>query len=136
MVPPFPCQFKEQWMPMTSANGQTWVYLDPARALEQIGDVQALRSMLPMLQELLDRDLPQITLLLAAGDVRGANPLLHSFKGCMPIFCAPVLCEQLAQVEHLSKTGGSAEVGVAFAALSPKLNQLQDEVAQYLALPL
>ena len=45
-------------MSMTSVTGQPWVYLDVAHALEQIGDEQAMRSMLPMLQELLERDLP------------------------------------------------------------------------------
>jgi HPt (histidine-containing phosphotransfer) domain-containing protein len=122
-------------MSMTSANGHSWVYLDIARALEQIGDEQAMRSMLPMLQELLERDLPQIRQSLATGDARAANPLLHSLKGCMPIFCAPVLCEQLAGVEHMSKTEDGVAVGVVFAELDPKLELLQSEIAQYLALP-
>jgi len=120
----------------TSPDGQAWVYLDIVRALEQIGDLQAMRGMLPMLQELLDRDVPQIALLLANQDVGAANLLLHSLKGCMPIFCTPALCEHLAQVERMSKTGGSVEVGQAFFALSPKLLLLQQEVAQYLALPM
>lgn len=120
-------------MSQTSPGGQTWVYLDIARALEQIGDEQALRGMLPMLQELLERDLSQIEMLLASQDVRGANPLLHSLKGCLPIFCAPALCEQLTQVEHMSKTGGSVEVGAAYAELGPKLQVLRQEVTQYLA---
>jgi HPt (histidine-containing phosphotransfer) domain-containing protein len=122
-------------MSMTLANGQSWVYLDIALALEQIGDEQAMRSMLPMLQELLERDLPQIRQSLADGDARSASPLLHSLKGCMPIFCAPPLCAQLAEVEHLSKTADAGEVGPAFAELDPKLGQLQNEIAQYLALP-
>jgi HPt (histidine-containing phosphotransfer) domain-containing protein len=122
-------------MSMTSANGQSWVYLDIALALQQIGDEQAMRSMLPMLQELLERDLPQIRQSIASGDPRGANPLLHSLKGCMPIFCAPTLCTQLAYVEQISKTGDGAEVGAAFAELDPKLGHLQSEIAQYLAMP-
>jgi HPt (histidine-containing phosphotransfer) domain-containing protein len=103
--------------------------------MAQIGSQQVLRNMLPMLQDLLERDLPKITQLLADEDVRAANALLHSLKGCMPIFCAEALCEQLVQVEHLSKTGGGVEVGEAFAALRPKLVLLQQEVAQYLAQP-
>jgi HPt (histidine-containing phosphotransfer) domain-containing protein len=94
-----------------------------------------MRSMLPMLQELLERDLPQIRQALAVGDARAANPLLHSLKGCMPIFCTPALCVQLAEVELMSKTGDGAEVGEAFAELSPKLDHLQNEIAQYLAIP-
>lgn len=122
-------------MSTNSAQGPAWVYLDIARAMAQIGSQQVLRNMLPMLQDLLDRDLPKITQLLADQDVRAANALLHSLKGCMPIFCAEALCEQLVQVEHLSKTGGSVEVSEAFVALSPKLQLLRQEVAQYMAQP-
>jgi len=120
-------------MSTTSPHGQAWVYLDIARAVEQIGSVDSLRNMLPMLQELLERDLPQIEHFLAQDDVRSANPLLHSLKGCMPIFCASALCEHLADVEKLSKAGGSAEVGGAYAQLRPKLQHLQQEVALYLS---
>ena len=113
--------------------GQPWRYLDPVRAVEQLGDVQALLSMLPMLQELLDRDVPQIAQYLAANDVKSANPLLHSLKGCMPIFCVADFCEELAHVEHMSKTAGIAEVGPAFSVLGPKLDQLRLEVSQFLS---
>ena len=118
-------------MSMTSANGQSWVYLDVALAMEQIGDEEAMRSMLPMLQELLERDLPQIRQSLANGDARTANPLLHSLKGCMPIFCVPSICEEITRVEYMSKTGASQEVGAAYALLDPKLRQLQGEVDAY-----
>lgn len=120
-------------MSTTSPHGQTWVYLDIARAVEQVGTMESLRNMMPMLQEFLERDLPQIEHFLANGDVRSANPLLHSLKGCMPIFCAPALCEHLADVEKLSKAGGSTEVAGAYAQLRPKLQQLQQEVALYLS---
>lgn len=122
-------------MSTSLSHGQAWVYLDTARAVEQIGSLDMLRNMLPMLQELLDRDLPQIERFLADGDVRSANPLLHSLKGCVPIFCASALCDQLAQVEFLSKAGGAAEVGAAYAQLGPKLHELQHEVVRYLAQP-
>lgn len=122
-------------MATTSPDGQVRVQLDIDRALEQIGDEAAMRSMLPMLQELLERDVPKITQLLSSNDVRGANPLLHSLKGCLPIFCAPALCEHMAQVEQMSKTGEGAEVGEAFGLLLPKLQDLQKEVTQYLAQP-
>ena len=116
-----------------SPPGQVLVHLDIARALEQIGDEAALRGMLPMLQELLERDLPLIQQRLVDMDVRGANQLLHSLKGCLPIFCTPSLCEHLAEVELMSKAGVGLEVGAAFAELSPKLQALQLEVAYYLA---
>ena len=122
-------------MATASPDGQVRVQLDIARALEQIGDEAAMRGMLPMLQELLKRDVPKITQLLANHDVRGANPLLHSLKGCLPIFCNPALCEHMAEVEHMSKAGEDPEVGEAFDLLLPKLQDLQKEVTQYLALP-
>jgi len=122
-------------MSTTSPGVPVLVHLDIARALEQIGDEQALRGMLPMLQELLERDLPQIAQLLDQQDVRGANPLLHALKGCLPIFCTPALCAQLAQVEQMSKAGTAAEVGTAFIALHPQLERLRQEVALYLAQP-
>lgn len=120
-------------MGQTANGGQAWIHLDIPRALEQIGDEDALRGMLPMLQEMLERDLPQIAQCLGNDDVRGANPLLHSMKGCLPIFCAPALCEQLTKVEHMSKAGGIVEVSAAFADLNPKLLVLKQEVAQYLS---
>ncbi len=122
-------------MPSTSPAAPSWVYLDVARALEQTGDDEALRTMLPMLQELLERNVPQIAQLLADRDVRAASQLLHALKGCLPIFCVPVLCEQLAAVEHLSKAGEGPGVGEAFAAVQPQLHRLQVEIAQYLAQP-
>ena len=122
-------------MSTNSVQGQILVHLDIARAVEQIGDEDALRGMLPMLQEMLERDLPLIQQRLAEQDVPGANTMLHSLKGCLPIFCAPALCDQVAQVEQMSKLGGGPEVSEAFSALSPKLHQLQQEVAHYLAQP-
>lgn len=117
-----------------SNAASAWVYLDEARAIEQIGDVATLRSMLPMLQELLQRDVPEIARLLQARDVRGANPLLHSLKGCMPIFCQASLCEHLARVEQMSKAGSAEEVTPAFEALRTQLDGLLAEVIRYQAL--
>jgi HPt (histidine-containing phosphotransfer) domain-containing protein len=119
----------------TSPDGNTLKYLDIPRALRQVGGVEALRSMLPMLQELLQRDVPQIAHLLDTEDATGASRLLHSFKGCMPIFCTPTLCEHLEKVEQLSKSGVALEVGRAYSALMPELQALQLEIDRYLALP-
>jgi len=120
-------------MSTTVPHSQNWVYLDIARAVEQVGDLETLHGMLPMLQELLERDLPQIERLLVQDDVRAANQILHSLKGCMPIFCVPALCEHLIQVEQMSKTDTSTQVGAAYVALGPKLRLLQQEVALYLS---
>lgn len=109
-------------------NAGGFEYLDVDRALEQIGEVEALHEMLDMLQASLDKDLPQISALLSQGDVRGANRLLHALKGFIPIFCVDPLCDHVAQVELLSKTGGASEVAAAYAALEPKLRHLQSEI--------
>lgn len=107
-------------------------YLDTALALSQIGDADAVRNILTMVEESLQRDIPQIAQLLQAGDVPGANGLLHPLKGFVPIFCAPALCAHVGEVEALSKNGSSAVVGQAYAALQPELAQLLLEVSAYL----
>lgn len=117
---------------MTSVGMAGFEFLDVDRALEQIGDVAALHEMLDMLQASLDRDLPQIRQLLAQGDVKGANRLLHALKGFIPIFCTDPLCEHVAAVELISKTGSAAEVAHAYAPLEPKLQQLQAEIDAHL----
>ena len=108
------------------------IYLDTELALSQIGDMQAMQGMLTMLEESLGRDIPQIAQLLDAGDVVGANRLLHPLKGFIPIFCGPALCELVAQVELLSKDSYSTAVGPAYAELQPELQQLLAEVSSYL----
>jgi len=119
-------------MTATSTSTQDSDYLDIDRALAQIGDVSALHEMLDVLQDTLDRDVPQIARLLEGQDVKAANRLLHSLKGFIPIFCVDALCDHVTQVEMMSKTQGSAEVGVAYAHLVPKLQQLQTEIDHYL----
>jgi HPt (histidine-containing phosphotransfer) domain-containing protein len=123
---------KEQSMTATSTSTQDTAYLDIERALAQIGEVSALHEMLDMLQDTLDRDVPQISKLLEGQDVKAANRLLHSLKGFIPIFCVDALCDHVAQVEMLSKTQDSAEVGAAYLNLAPKLQQLQTEIDHYL----
>lgn len=113
---------------MSSSDGSGFTYLDVDRALEQVGEIEVLHEMLDMLQASLDRDLPLIPALLAQGDVRSANRLLHALKGFIPIFCVESLCEQVAAVEMLSKGGSANEVTAAYAPLEPKLRQLQAEI--------
>ena len=108
------------------------VYFDVALALAQIGDPEAVRGILVMVEESLQRDIPAIAQLLAAGDVQGANQLLHPLKGFIPIFCREALCQHVGRVEGLSKSGSTAEVGQAYVALQPELEQLLAEVSNYL----
>lgn len=119
-------------MSAVSPQGAVPRYLNIAGALHQIGDEGALREMLPMVLESLRRDLPAVTTLLAQGDVRGVNKLLHPLKGFIPIFCTPALYEHVADVEHLSKKDDLATVKAAYELLEPELRALQSEVAAYL----
>lgn len=119
-------------MSTTFPDSQAPSFLDVERALAQIGEVSALHEMLDMLQASLDRDVPLIAQLLTDQDVGAANRLLHSLKGFIPIFCVDALCDHVAQIELMSKTQGSAEVGQAYALLAPKLQQLQTEIDQYM----
>jgi len=119
-------------MSNTSASEPSAQYLDIERALEQIGDLPALNDMLDMLQVSLNRDIPQIEQLLEQNNVFLANRMLHALKGFIPIFCTDALCDEVAAIEMLSKTGTADEVKAAYVLLSPKLEQLQSEVDAHL----
>nr|WP_315463905.1 Hpt domain-containing protein [uncultured Rhodoferax sp.] len=116
------------------SHGAGYRYLNIAGALEQIGDEGALREMLPMVLDSLQRDVPAISDLLAKGDVLGANHLLHPLKGFIPIFCEAALCERVGVVEHMSKKEDASTVAAAYALLEPDLRTFEREVAQYLGM--
>jgi HPt (histidine-containing phosphotransfer) domain-containing protein len=123
---------QEHLMTTSFSSGIDPIYLDVERALAQIGDVAALHEMLDMLQDSLDRDVPQIGHFLDALDVPSANRLLHALKGFIPIFCVDALCDEVARVEMMSKTGTADAVGAAYRQLQPKLQQLQSEIDAYM----
>ena len=108
------------------------LYLDTGLALSQIGDTDAMNSMLQMLQESLQRDLPAIADCVQNGDVAGANRMLHALKGFIPIFCQAELCGHVVQVEALSKHGDSRTLESAYAALRVQLQILLTEVNRHL----
>ncbi len=108
------------------------IYLDTDLALSQIGDVEAMNSMLAMLQDTLEKDLPQIDDFLRAGDVSNANRLLHSLKGFVPIFSGPDLCAHVVLVEGMSKDMQSKTAAPAYLVLKPQLEQLLAEVRAHL----
>jgi len=118
-------------MSYSSADAES-NFLDIDLAIEQVGDLQAVQGMLSMLEESLARDVPRIAQLLADGDVKAANRVLHGLKGFIPIFCVDALCQHVARVEEMSKTAGAAEVGIAYAPLMGDLEQLQGEVVDYM----
>ena len=122
-------------MSAVPTNGAGNLYLNIAGALEQIGDEGALREMLPMVLDSLQRDVPAITELLTKGDVQGANHLLHPLKGFIPIFCTAELVAKVSEVEFMSKKGDAPTVAAAYATLAPELRVLEAEVAAYLGSP-
>ncbi len=108
------------------------IYLDTDLALSQIGDFDAMNSMLLMLQESLTNDLPKIASLLQQGDVPAANRLLHALKGFIPIFCQESLCSHVVQVESMSKLGANPDLLSAYVGLQTELAKLLREVASHL----
>ena len=117
----------------TSVPQNTYHYLDFNGALKKIGDLPALNDLLEMLQVSLSRDIPRIQELLAQDDILLVNRILHSLKCFIPIFCSEALCAEVTAVEELSRTASAAEVLAAYASLGPKLQLLQQDVAQSLS---
>ncbi len=98
------------------------------RALEYLGDMQGVLSLLATLQQSLQDDLPKIQDRLDAGDLHGANRLLHQFKGFAPVFCVDDLVADVVRVEGLSKGSDLRAVREAYAHLGPQLQELLQEV--------
>lgn len=120
-------------MPPTPPAALPLAYLDPAQALEYIGEADQVHTMLLMLDESLSTELGQLDTLIAEGELTGANRLLHPLKGFMPIFCQPALAQQVADTEALSKGQDAAALRQAWAALGPALRGLHAEIKAELA---
>lgn len=103
------------------------------RAMEYVGDMDGVLSLLNTLQGSLQNDLPQIQSLLDAGDLPGANRLLHQLKGFAPVFCVDTLVAEVVRVEGLSKGTDPHAVREAYVHLAPRLTQLLAEVQAKLA---
>ena len=110
-------------------------HLDLASALSKIGEESAVRDMLVMLADLLAQDAPKIQQALLNQDTALAARLLHSLKGCMPIFCHPPICELVAVAEQHAKRGDSALASEVYASLGPALVVLTLEIQSHLAAP-
>ena len=98
------------------------------RAMEYIGDMDGVLTLLATLQSSLEHDLPEIQARLDAGNLPGANELLHQLKGFAPVFCVDDLVAQVVSVEALSKRSEVSPAREAYAALAPRLQQLLSEV--------
>lgn len=117
------------------SGGNTGPHLDLPSALSKIGEESAVREMLGMLADLLAQDVPKIQQALLVQDTALAGRLLHSLKGCMPIFCHSPICDQVALVERRAKYGESDLAQEAHAALGPSLAALAHEIRDHLATP-
>ena len=106
--------------------------LDIAQGLDMVGDADALRELLDLAEKGLEHDLPAIARFLEQGDARGANQLLHSIKGFVPIFCTATLVQHVTQVELLSKSASAVEIAPVYAELAPALTQLHEDIRRYL----
>ena len=109
-------------------------HLDLPSALSKIGEETAVRDMLGMLADLLAQDVPRIEQALRNQDTGVAAPLLHSLKGCMPIFCTLPICDQVAQVELHAKRGEAGLAQAAYGQLAPAFADLALEIQQQIAL--
>ncbi len=98
------------------------------RAREYVGDMAGALSLLATLQASLEADLPRIQSLLDAGDLPGANRLLHQLKGFAPVFCVDTLVAEVVRVEGLSKGSDLQAVRSAYVQLAPRLQQFLAEV--------
>lgn len=110
-------------------------FLDVERGVTMLGSEQSLRMILQTVSGSMTHDIPEISRLLAAGEVATANRLLHAIKGYVPVFCTDVLIEQVIQTERLSKTASAQAVQPAYAALVPKLLCLLTEVQHFMDTP-
>jgi len=122
-------------MPLTPPAASPLRYLDPAQALDYIGEADQVHTMLLMLDESLSTELDQLDALVGAADLAGANRLLHPLKGFMPIFCQPTLAQQVADTEALSKGQDAALLRQAWVVLGPALRGLHAEIKAELARP-
>ena len=117
------------------APESSFVHLDIAQSLQNVGDATALDDLLRMLHDVLERDLPQITQHMEVHDFPAAQQLLHALKGCVPIFCGPELCDELLAVEQLSKSASPQAAAAAYGPLREKLQTLQCEIAVQVSPP-
>ena len=105
------------------------------RAMEYVGDMPGVLSLLGTLQQSLQTDLPQLQARLDASDLPGANRILHQLKGFAPVFCVDTLVAEVVHVEGLSKGSDAAATREAYAHLAPQLQRLLTEVQATLAAP-
>lgn len=117
------------------SGGNTGPHLDLPSALSKIGEESAVREMLGMLADLLAQDVLKIQQALLHQDTAVAGRLLHSLKGCMPIFCNAPICDQVALVERHAKHGEVDLAQEAYDALGPSLADLALEIQDHLAAP-
>lgn len=118
------------------SGGCAGPHLDLPSALSKIGDGSVVRDMLGMLADLLAWDVPKIQRALLDQDTALAGRLLHSLKGCLPIFYHAPICDLVAQDEQYAQHGDSALTDEVYASLGPALSALALKIQHHSAAPL
>lgn len=117
----------------TMANTLPGNLLDVEHGIGMMGSDASLRKILETVTVSLSSNIQEIGAFLDAGDVLAANRLLHAIKGYAPIFCTDEAVLQITHVESISKTASVSIVAPLFSTLRPALEQLVNEIDNYLA---
>ena len=109
-----------------NASGYTCFNLPGA--LDLLGDDQGVRDLVPALCSALSKDVPEIASLLAQGRAVDATARLHSLKGFVPIFCEPVLAQEIIQLEALGRQESLESLRPRLVNLVDRLQALENDV--------
>ena len=101
-----------------------FAHLDLSQAAQCAVDAALLPSLMETFAGSLTKERISIESLLSGDDGAAVRMSLHSLKGFVPIFCEPVLAQEVIQLESLGRKQ-------SLDSLRPRLNQL---VSQLLAL--
>lgn len=118
-------------MTIKFSGGCARPHLDLPSALSKIGDGSVVRDLLGMLVW----DVPKIQRALLDQKTTLAARLVHSLKGCLPIFCHAPICDLVAQAQQYTQHGDLALTDEVCASLRPALAALALEIQHHSATP-
>lgn len=106
--------------------------LDVARALDMLGEEEAVRRILATALVVLRDEVPRMRELMQARDVAGVNRILHTIKGMVPVFCGDELVVQVAAAERMSQSATAQAFAPVHAEVDEALARLLRDIAAYL----
>ncbi len=106
--------------------------LDLTRAQEFAFEAAQLRELVVTFEQSLVQEMAVIQAALAAGDALKVEHALHALKGFMPLFAAPELAQQMAEVYQTSRQQPLSVTTPAMNALVPNFETLLAEVRAWL----